>query len=86
MVQKVALVTGAAKRMGRVIAMRLARGAYTLALHHQSSRNEAAELAAEIGAAGGTALPIQADLTDVSSPDRLIDRCFDAFGLSLIHI
>ena len=80
MVQKVALVTGAAKRMGRVIAMRLARGGYTLALHHQSSQREAAELAGEIAAAGGTALPIQADLTDVSSPDRLIDGCFDAFG------
>jgi len=80
MVKKVALVTGAAKRIGRVIAMRLARGGYTLALHHQSSHREAAELAGEIGAAGGTALPILADLTDASSPDRLIDGCFDTLG------
>lgn len=60
---KVALVTGAARRVGRSIALELARAGYDIAIHHRSSPSEAAKLAAEIAVLGRRAVIFQADLT-----------------------
>jgi len=59
---QVALVTGAAKRIGRDIALRLASDGADVVINYQASKPEAEELAREIGAMGRRALAIQGDV------------------------
>ncbi len=67
---RIALVTGAALRLGRAIAMALAeRGANVIA-HYHSSREQAEAACAELTALGVQAWPLQADL---ASPDQAAD-------------
>ena len=68
----VALVTGASKRLGRAIALRLARGGCRVAVHHRESRAEAEAVVREIGRAGGTAKAFGADLSKIETPERLV--------------
>ena len=58
----VALVTGAARRIGRAIAQELAAQGWALALHHRRSEDEAQQLAAELQAQGTPVQVLQADL------------------------
>ena len=60
----IALVTGAAHRVGAVIARRLAASGYAVIVHHHASAKSAEALVAEIEAAGGRAATVHADLTD----------------------
>ena len=60
---KTALVTGGARRIGRAIAVDLARMGFTVVIHCQSSRADADRLRAEILDHGGEAAIFQADLT-----------------------
>ena len=57
------MVTGGAKRVGRAIVERLARGGFDVAFTYLSSEAEAAELRAKLESGGATALPIKSDLT-----------------------
>ncbi|MBZ5699241.1 MAG: SDR family NAD(P)-dependent oxidoreductase, partial [Acidobacteriia bacterium] len=59
---KVALVTGAAKRIGRSVALRLATEGADVAVNYRSSRAEAEEVVAQISATGRRAVAIQADV------------------------
>src|SRR5437763_5899618 len=54
-IPKAALVTGAARRIGRALALALAQDGFAVAIHHHNSRTEAAALADEISAGGGKA-------------------------------
>ncbi len=58
-----ALVTGAAVRLGKVIALELARAGYAIAVHYHHSVDAAQQTATEIRELGVPAYPIQADLT-----------------------
>jgi len=69
---RVALVTGAAKRIGRAVAVRLAEEGADVVVHYRGSKEEAAEAVAEIEKLGRRAVAIQADLGDVSQIKRLI--------------
>src|SRR5436305_11075542 len=70
------LVTGAAKRIGRVIAIELSRRGFEVVIHYGQSRREAEEVARECGGA-----PIfQADLTDVGQIRRLFAELREGFG------
>src|SRR5262249_13046985 len=62
---KVALITGSAKRIGREIALELARKGARIAVHYRSGEREAKEVA---GAAGAI---FQAELTDEAAVDRM---------------
>lgn len=62
--RRVALVTGAAKRLGREIALDLARHGWDIALHFRSSAAEAHETAAELRELGVRVHLLQADLAD----------------------
>ena len=77
---KAALVTGAARRVGREIALGLARDGWTVALHHNHSADEAASAVAEIRAAGGKAEAVQADLSDLASTQGLVASAANAVG------
>lgn len=66
-----ALVTGAARRLGRAIAMGLAAEGYAIGLHYHQSEAEANTLAAEIAAIGGESLLLAADLTRPAEIDAM---------------
>src|SRR5881409_4262395 len=66
-----ALVTGAAKRIGRAIALTLGRNGWKVAVHFHSSAAAAEEVLAEIAKMGGTAVALQADLTRETEESRV---------------
>ncbi|MGH7630897.1 MAG: SDR family NAD(P)-dependent oxidoreductase [Gemmatimonadales bacterium] len=77
---RVALVTGAGRRLGRAIAAGLAGRGARLALHHHASAEGAAALRDEIRAAGGEAECFAADLTDAAAAHTLPARVVERFG------
>ena len=77
----VALITGAAKRVGAQIARSLHGAGYDLALHYRHSRGEMDALCAELNMArNGSARAIQAELADVEVMPRIVDDCIARFG------
>ena len=68
----VALVTGAAHRVGRALAVGLAAEGYDIALHFHASAAKVDDARAEIGNAGGNSRVFQADLRDSEAPARLV--------------
>ena len=79
--QPVALVTGAARRVGAAIARRLHAAGYDLALHYRGSAGEATALAAELDAArAGSVLALQADLAEFDRLPELVARTVGRFG------
>jgi len=77
---KSALVTGAARRIGRAISLALAREGANVAVHYSSSEREVAELAAEIESFGVQAVALRADLSDPDELAGLVDRAREALG------
>jgi pteridine reductase len=66
-----ALVTGAAHRLGKAFAVTLARQGYAILLHYNASAEKAFAAADEIRALGVPVFPVQADLTDEVQIDSL---------------
>ncbi len=79
-IPRVALVTGAAKRIGRAIALALARSGFDIALHYATSRAEAEATAAEIRATGRRAITLRAELGVEAEVARLIPEAEAALG------
>jgi pteridine reductase len=77
---RVALVTGAGRRLGRAMALALAGRGMTLAIHHHASTAGAAELRDEIVAAGGRATCFAADLADAGAAAELPRRVVSTLG------
>ncbi len=77
---RTALVTGAGKRVGRVIALDLARAGYAVAVHVNSSLAEGEAVAAEIRAAGGRASVVEGDLARMSDVQRIVPAAAEAVG------
>ena len=77
---KTALVTGAAKRIGRAVALDLAAHGWAVAVHYHGSAADAASAVAEIEAAGGRAVALSADLSDEDETAALIPAAADALG------
>ena len=76
----VALVTGAARRIGAAIARDLARHGWAVAIHYRASKDEAGALSREIEAAGGRAATIACDLAREAEVETLIPRAVEALG------
>jgi len=76
----VALVTGGARRIGRAIALGLARAGWDVAVHFRASEAEAHEVVAEIIALGRRAVALQCDLADAAAVRQLLPRAADALG------
>jgi pteridine reductase len=77
---RVALVTGAAKRLGRAVALHLAREGADIVVHYRGSEAEAAQTVSEIEALGRRALALSADLREVKSIPRLFAEAAKHFG------
>jgi NAD(P)-dependent dehydrogenase (short-subunit alcohol dehydrogenase family) len=75
-----ALVTGAAHRIGRALALSLAEAGYAVAVHHRDDEADAQALVDEIRAAGGTAAAVRADLAIEPQTKALIGQAADAVG------
>ncbi len=74
-----ALVTGAARRIGRAIALALAAEGWSVALHFRASREEAADTAAECRRSGALRTAVlAADLTDPDARVHLVQRAASA--------
>ena len=75
-----ALITGAARRIGRAMALTAADAGYDVAIHHRGDPADAEQLAAEIAALGRKAAPVAAELTDEAETSSLVRRAGGALG------
>ncbi|WP_119459298.1 SDR family oxidoreductase [Rhodospirillaceae bacterium SYSU D60014] len=74
------LVTGAAKRIGRAIALGMADAGWAVAVHYHGSETAAAEVVSRIEAAGGRAVALRCDLSRESEVEMLVERAVGAVG------
>ncbi len=75
-----ALVTGAARRLGRAMALYLARRGHDIAIHYASSAQDAEDLAQEITALGRRAVCLRADLLEEAALAPLVPEAARALG------
>jgi NAD(P)-dependent dehydrogenase (short-subunit alcohol dehydrogenase family) len=73
---KTILITGADVRLGRAMAIAIARDGGNIILHYNRSRKPAEETQAEIESLGGSAHLLQSDLGDSESAQQLITEAF----------
>lgn len=76
----VALVTGAARRIGREIALALARDGWDIAVHYATSRDEALQVVAEIETLGRRAVAVNRDLAVEAGVRSLLAECSHELG------
>jgi pteridine reductase len=77
---RVALITGAAKRIGRVVAVRLATEGANVVIHYNRSKAEANGAVAEIEKLGRKSVALQADLCSVADIKHLFQQTAEQFG------
>jgi 3-oxoacyl-[acyl-carrier protein] reductase len=77
---QVALITGAAKRIGRSIALRLAADGADIVVNYASSKPEGDALVAEIKSAGRRAIALKADVAQRSDVQKLFSTAENEFG------
>jgi pteridine reductase len=77
---RVALVTGAGKRLGRAVALRLASEGADVAVHYGKSEAEAREVVMEIEKTGRRAAAFSAELTDVAAIQKLVQSVASRFA------
>src|SRR5947199_404252 len=77
---EVAIVTGGVRRLGRAMALTLARDGAAVVINARSSREEAERTAAEVEQAGSRALVHLADITDEAAVGKMVDAALKVFG------
>jgi NAD(P)-dependent dehydrogenase (short-subunit alcohol dehydrogenase family) len=77
---KVVLVTGAARRIGRVIALRLAREGADVAITYRDSDNDAAVTLRELGESSGRSMAMRCDIRDPDSVKAAVAGVVEEFG------
>jgi pteridine reductase len=77
---RVALVTGAGKRLGRAIALRLAQEGADVAVHYGKSASDARDVIGQIEKLGRRAVALPAELTDVAAIQHLVNEAVAQFG------
>jgi 3-oxoacyl-[acyl-carrier protein] reductase len=74
------IVTGASRGIGRAVATRLARDGFAVTVNFAGHADKAEEVVAKIKAAGGQAISVQADVSNIADVERLFKESMDAFG------
>jgi NAD(P)-dependent dehydrogenase (short-subunit alcohol dehydrogenase family) len=82
----VALVTGAAHRIGRAIAEDLARAGFAVAVHFHAGRDQAEAVVDGIVRAGGKAAAFDADLTDIAATESLVSEVKASLGAPVLLV
>jgi 3-oxoacyl-[acyl-carrier protein] reductase len=77
---KVAVVTGSSRGIGRAIALRLAADGATVVVNYRSNKAAADEVVTQITIDGGQGLAVQADVSRVEEAQALMDAAKKAFG------
>ena len=77
---KIALITGAARRLGAAIATDLAGQGWAVAVHCRSATDDARRLVRELNSKGGSAVILEADLASTSEVSDLVPACVKALG------
>jgi NAD(P)-dependent dehydrogenase (short-subunit alcohol dehydrogenase family) len=75
-----ALITGAARRIGRALALAMAQAGYDVAVHYRGGADDAEALAGEIRALGRKATTLAAELADDAQASALVGRAAAALG------
>lgn len=78
--EKIAIVTGGSRGIGRGIALELGKRGATVIVNYQRNAEAAEEVVAAIAAAGGAALAVQADVSLEDDANRLIKTAADTYG------
>ncbi|MEE8295948.1 MAG: SDR family oxidoreductase [Sphingomonadales bacterium] len=74
------LITGAAKRIGRSLALDLGKAGHPIVVHFRASTKEAQATVEEINAAGGNAVSVKADLANSAETSGLLNSAAKALG------
>jgi 3-oxoacyl-[acyl-carrier protein] reductase len=77
---RIAVVTGASRGIGRGIALELAKRGATVVVNYQSSASAAEEVVNAITADGGKAMAFQADVSQEEGANAVIKAAIDAYG------
>jgi len=77
---KIAVVTGASRGIGRAIALELAKRGAAILVNYNASADAANQVVAQIESAGGKASAVKADVSTEADADALIKACIDAYG------
>jgi NAD(P)-dependent dehydrogenase (short-subunit alcohol dehydrogenase family) len=79
-VQKVALITGGAIRVGRAITLGLAEAGFDVAINYHTSASEADAVARKIEGMGRRALVVGGDVSDAGEVKSIVSRVRDSYG------
>lgn len=77
---KIALITGAARRLGRAIALGMATDGWDIVVHYRNSLEDARDTARQIEQLGRRALLLEGDLGDESATKQLLHRATNLLG------
>ncbi|MDP2883551.1 MAG: glucose 1-dehydrogenase [Ignavibacteria bacterium] len=78
--QKVALVTGGGRDIGRAVSMKLAHEGAAVVVNYFDNPADASETARMIMDGGGKAIAVQADATKADDVQKLVSKCIETFG------
>jgi 3-oxoacyl-[acyl-carrier protein] reductase len=79
-IKRAAIVTGAARGIGRATARRLAVAGYQVVVNYRGDEQMANEVVAEITDGGGVAVALKADVSDADQVGQLIEGTINQFG------